>query len=83
MSEVFNSDFKGARSLSVTAFVQLTFYRVNSYFFVRRQHGTSWLALSKQYTPFVNAKINANVGKVGSHEAVLYDHLRGLFHVKA
>ncbi|RVW46035.1 hypothetical protein CK203_068655 [Vitis vinifera] len=37
----------------------------------------------EQYTPYVDAKINANVVKAGSHEVVLYDHFQGLFHVKA
>ena len=31
MSEVFNSVLKGARSLLVTALVQLTFFQVNGY----------------------------------------------------
>ena len=83
MSEVFNSVLKGARSFPITAFVQLTFYRVNSYFAVRREHGASRLASGEQYTPYVDAKINANVVKAGSHEIVLYDHFQGLFHAKA
>ncbi|RVW99396.1 Serine/threonine-protein phosphatase 7 long form-like [Vitis vinifera] len=83
MSEVFNSVLKGARSFPITTFVQLTFYRVNSYFVVRREHGASRLASGEQYTPYVDAKINANVVKAGSHEVVLYDHFQGLFHVKA
>ena len=35
MSEVFNGILKGARNLPITTLVQLTFYRVNSYFTVR------------------------------------------------
>ena len=31
MSEVFNGVLKGAHNLSITALVQLTFYRVNSF----------------------------------------------------
>ena len=38
MSEVLNSILKGTQRLPVTAFVQLTFYRVKSYFVVKRQH---------------------------------------------
>ena len=82
-SEMFSSVLKGARSFPITAFVQSTFYRVNSYFAVRREHGASRLALGEDYTPYVDAKINANIVKVGSHEVVLYDHFQGLFHVKA
>ncbi|RVW29127.1 hypothetical protein CK203_096789 [Vitis vinifera] len=39
-------------------------------------------AYHKEYTPYVDAKIKANVVKVGSHEIVLYDHIQGQFHVK-
>ena len=39
MYEVFNSVLKGARSLPVTALVQLTFFRLNSYFVIRREQG--------------------------------------------
>ena len=37
MSEVFNSVLKGARSIPFTALVQLTFFRLNSYFVARRE----------------------------------------------
>ncbi|KAL6327136.1 hypothetical protein AAG906_014954 [Vitis piasezkii] len=37
----------------------------------------------EEYTPYVDAKINANVVKASSHEVVLYDHFQGPFHVKA
>ena len=45
MSEVFNSVLKGARSLPVTALIQLTFYRLNSYFVARKEQGYNKLAL--------------------------------------
>ena len=44
ISEVFNSVLKGARSLPVTALVQLTFYRFNSYSVARREVGANRLA---------------------------------------
>ena len=37
MSEVFNSVLKGARNLPIIALVQLTFFRLNSYFVARRE----------------------------------------------
>ena len=43
MSEVFNSVLKGARSLPLTALVQLTFSRLNSYFVARREQGADRL----------------------------------------
>ena len=82
MSEVFNSVLKGPRSLPVTALVQLTFFQLNSYFVVRREQGANRLTSSEEYTPYVDAKMKANVVKAGSHEIVLYDHIQGQFHVK-
>ena len=61
MSEVFYSVLKGARSLPITALVQLTFFRLNSYFVVRREQCANRLASNEEYTPYVDAKIKANV----------------------
>ena len=44
MSEVFNSVLKGARSLPITALVQLTFFRLNGFFVARREQGANKLA---------------------------------------
>ncbi|KAL6341074.1 hypothetical protein AAG906_032189 [Vitis piasezkii] len=71
MFEVFNGVLKDARNLPIIALVQLTFYWVNSYFTVRREHGANRLAW-----------IKAKVVKAGSHEVLLYDHVAGRFHVK-
>ena len=76
MSEVFNDVLEDARNLPITTLVQLTFYRVNIYFTVRREHGASRLA------PYIEAKMKAKVVKAGSIEVVLYDHMEGRFHVK-
>ena len=82
MSEMFNSVIKGACSLPITTLVQLTFFRLNSYFVVRREQGTNRLASNEEYTPYVDAKIKVNVVKAGSHEIVLYDHIQRQFYVK-
>ncbi|RVW88172.1 hypothetical protein CK203_042858 [Vitis vinifera] len=42
--------------------------RGRSYFVVRRKQGANRLASNEEYTPYVNAKIKANVVKAGSHE---------------
>ena len=47
ISEVFNSVLKGARSLPVTALVQLTFFRLNSYFVASRELGATRLAFDE------------------------------------
>ena len=82
MFEVFNGVLKGARNLPITALVQLTFYWVNNYFTVRREHGANWLASSEEFTPHIDTRIKAKVVKAGSHEVLLYDHVAGRFHVK-
>ena len=74
MSEVFNSVLKGARSLPVTALVQLIFFRLNSYFVSRREQGYNKLTSDEQHTPYVETKIKAHAVKVGSFEIVLYNH---------
>ena len=41
MFGVFNGVLKDAHNLPITALVQLTFYRDNNYFIVKREHGES------------------------------------------
>ena len=82
MFEVFNGVLKGVRNLPITALLQLTFYRVNNYFTVRREHGASRLASGEEFIPHIDAKIKAKVVKAGSHKVVLYDHVEKRFHVK-
>ena len=76
ISEVFNSVLKGARSLLVIALVQLTFYRLNSYFVARRELGANRLASAEQFTLHIDAQIQGRVVKAGSMEIVLYDHVK-------
>ena len=83
ISEVFNSVLKGARSLLVTALVQLTFFRLNINFVAMREVGANRLTSIEQFTPYVDAQIQGRVVKVGSMEIVFYDHVKGLFHVKS
>ena len=83
MLKVFNSVLKGARSLPLTALVQLTFFHLNSYFVSRRELGANRLASDDQLTPYVDAQIQGLVVKAGSMEIVLYDHVHGQFHVKS
>ena len=75
MSEIFNSALKGAYSLPIIALVQVTFFRLNSYFVVRSEQGANRLTSDEQYTPYADAQIKARVVKVGSKEIFLYDHI--------
>ena len=83
MSEAFNSVLKGARSLPITALVQLTFSHLNSYFVARREKGADRLASDEQFTQYVDAQIQGCVVKVGSMEIIIHDHIQGRFHVKS
>ena len=83
ISKVFNSVLTGARTLPVTALVQLTFFQLNSYFIARKEQGANILASDEQYTLYVDAKIKAHVVKARSFEIVLYDHSQGRSHVKS
>ena len=82
MSKVFNSVLKGVCSLPFTVLVQLTFFRLNSYFIARREQGANRLTSDEQFTLYVDAQIQGHVVKVGSMEIALYDHIQGRFHVK-
>ena len=64
----------GARSLPVTALVQLTFFRLNRHSVARKEQCYNRLTLDELYTLYVDAKIKAHVVKARSFEIVLYDH---------
>ena len=55
MFEVFNSVLKGARTLPITALVQLTFFCLGIYFVARREQGANRVASDDQYTPYIDA----------------------------
>ena len=74
MFGVLNSVLKGARSLPVIVLVQLTLFRLNSYFVAKREQSYNILTSNEQYTPYVDDKIKAHVVKASSFEIVLYDH---------
>ena len=41
------------------------------------------MTYAKQFTLYIDAKIQGHVVKAGSMEIMLYDHAKGLFHVKS
>ena len=65
MSKVFNSALKGAHSLPFTTLVKLTFFRLNSYFVVRREQGANRLESDEKFTPYVDAHMQGCVVKAG------------------
>ena len=77
ISEIFNSVLKGAHSLLVIAFVQLTFFWLNSYFVARREQGANKWASDEQYTAYVDAKIKARVRGPLPFTAIRMQPIRG------
>lgn len=81
-SEVFNSVLKGARNVPITAYVQMTFYRVNDYFVLRRKAA---LALSEDggsYPPQISARLVAYGVKANSHGVRVFNFQQGIVEVK-
>ena len=48
-----------------------------------RELGANRLTSAEHFTPYVDAQIQGRVVKAGSMEIVLYDHVKGRFHVKS
>ncbi|GAV87375.1 LOW QUALITY PROTEIN: hypothetical protein CFOL_v3_30801, partial [Cephalotus follicularis] len=57
MIEIFNGVLKGARGLPVTTLVQLSFYRSNSNFVIKRQDGQACMASGAGFTSTIDAKL--------------------------
>ena len=73
---------KGVCFLPITTLVEFTFYRVNDYFFKRRENAKVWLIGGSKYTLHATRIITRNTEKTNFHEIVAFDYRRGLFQVK-
>ena len=65
MSEVFNSVLKGTRSLSVTALVKFTFFRLKMYFVAKREQGYNRLASNEQLLHMLMLRLRHTWLKLG------------------
>ncbi|GAV88210.1 hypothetical protein CFOL_v3_31633 [Cephalotus follicularis] len=81
MVEIFNGVLKGARGLPIIALVQLSFYRSNSYFLIRRQDGQAHLASGAGFTPTIDAKLHGLRQLDDSYESVMFHDRLGVFEV--
>jgi hypothetical protein len=81
MSEIFNSIMKGGRFLPITALVQLTFYRCNSFFVTRRMNAESFGEQGIAWPPSVLLEINKDIEASRSHNVVMFSHRPGYFQV--
>ncbi|XP_056694993.1 uncharacterized protein [Spinacia oleracea] len=82
LSVSFNNVLKGARSLPITALVQLTFYRLNKYFDERRSSCERMLCDGQNWTGIVNQKLSHNAENANRHHVETFDHQKGIFSVK-
>ena len=71
--EVFNNVLKGARNLSITACVQLTFYRFVNFFSTRRGFAQEALTKEDLYTSQVIAKLQGYLKKANTYDLVSFD----------
>ena len=67
LSKCFNGVLKGAHSLPITAMVQFTFYKVNSYFDDRRNKTLQQLEERQEWCKYAYDKFEANQEKVKLH----------------
>ncbi|XP_021724591.1 uncharacterized protein LOC110691915 [Chenopodium quinoa] len=81
MSECFNEVMKGARCLPIKAIVEMTFFRVNSYFVTRRGWGKRRLDEGHEYSEKAYKIIERNMQKSAAHSVKSFDYEMGLFQV--
>ena len=82
LSECFNGVLKNPRFLPVTSLVQLTFFRLVSYFDGRRAQADEALDRSERFTPFATTHIIANQSKAGAHNVTSFDRASDIFQVQ-
>lgn len=58
-SEAFNSDLKGSQNVLIIAYVEMTFYRVNNYFILRRKSTFMRLSEDATYPSQISTKLRA------------------------
>ena len=67
LSECFNGVLKGARSLSITAMVRFTFFKVNSYFYARHNLTLDQLEVGQEWCKYAMDKFQKNEAKAKEH----------------
>ena len=82
MSEAFNGVLKGVRCLPIKALVEITFFRVNSYFVTRRGWSGRRLEEGHELSEKAEKTIAENMTKAAYHVVQPYDYERGLFQVE-
>ena len=65
--ECFNGVLKGARNLPITAMVRFTFFKVNSYFYARRNLTLDQLEAGQEWCKYSMDKFEKNRAKSKDH----------------
>ena len=81
-SETFNNVLKGARFLPIMSLVELTFYRVNKYFTMRRDSSLVRRDDGYAYSPKVTSILENNNVKAKYHKVTVYNRQLGIYQVK-
>ncbi|XP_021724760.1 uncharacterized protein LOC110692084 [Chenopodium quinoa] len=80
-SETFNNVLKGARFLPIMSLVELTFYRVNKYFTLRRESSETRYELGLPYPPKVIAILEKNTATARYHRVEAYNRRLHIYQV--
>ena len=71
--ECFNGVLKGARSLSITALVKFTFFKLVSYFDDRRVKIQDQLSFGEEYSKYLMDILHRNREKAKGHKVTKFD----------
>ena len=82
LSECFNDVLKNARFLPITALVQLTFFRLVTYFEQRRTWTEGAIGRGEKFTPHVVGLMSQRRSRASSHQVTGYNTATRLFQVQ-
>ena len=83
LSEIFNSILRGAKNISITVCVQMTFYHLVKYFNMRRSQASRYVQENSNnfFTPYVAIKIAEDQVKANQHTITAFNIQRGIYEV--
>uniref|UniRef100_A0A2N9IC04 Transposase MuDR plant domain-containing protein n=1 Tax=Fagus sylvatica TaxID=28930 RepID=A0A2N9IC04_FAGSY len=80
--ECFNGVLKGSRSLSITAMVKFTFFKLANYFDDRRAKIQDQLNSGEVFSKYAMDKFNRCRKKAGGHTVTMFDRDLGVFEIR-
>lgn len=81
ISEVYNNVLKGARSVPMTAIMELTFYRTNEYFRQMRGVANALNAQGEVWVEEIKEHIQRKRNKSNQHHIRDFDDVQGIYQI--